>query len=118
MASSLEERVRELEVALEGAVAYLKRLPLVPTTAEEARRAEAVLRNVAPAMALRGERYYPSGVMFVRAELVGDVLTLTSGDVDNQPLEVAEKYKLSFYELCKKGYQINLAPVVEPKSFF
>lgn len=118
MATSLEERVRELEFALESAVAYLKRLPLVPTTAEEVRRADAVLRNVAPSTVLRGERYYPSGVMFVRAELVGDVLTLSSGDVDNLPVEVAEKYKLSFYELCKKGYQINLAPVVESKVFF
>ncbi|MBY0240029.1 MAG: hypothetical protein K2X55_12010 [Burkholderiaceae bacterium] len=112
---ALERRVRELEAALEGAVAYMKRLPLVPTTLDEVRRAEKVLLQVAPPAVLRGERHYSSGVMVVRAELIGDVLTLTSGDVDNLPPEMAEKYKLSFYEKCKNGYQVKLAPVVGPK---
>jgi len=115
VSENLNLRVVELEKALQQAVDYLKRMPVVPTTMSEIRSAEAVLKRATPTLVLRGERMMPSGDLALRAELVGDVLSLTTGDVDYLgPDHVLAKSKW-LYEALQATYQIKIAPI-DPRN--
>lgn len=69
-------RIRALEDALRQCVGYMKRLPLVPATAEQVRAAEGVLGAVAPPLRLVGETYSPAGFMVAGVTVEGDKATI------------------------------------------
>lgn len=70
-----QHHIETLKEAIQGAIDYMRRLPVVPTTHEQIRKLEQVLDAV-PVGTLGGECYDPVGRLLIDAQLRGHVLSL------------------------------------------
>lgn len=67
--------IETLKEAIQGAIDYMRRLPVVPATHEQIRKLEKVLDAV-PSGTLGGQCYDPVGRVLIDVQLRGQVLSL------------------------------------------
>lgn len=70
------DRIRALEASLVDCIAYLRRMPLVPTTYDLIKEAQAVLDDRLPARSIVGELYTPVGIMVIGVRIEGAQATV------------------------------------------
>ena len=105
-----QQRIAELEDALQSVISYLGLLPINPETHHQMRTADLVLkRKDAPEMIEQfGGKFHPAGVLLIGARLVNERINVITADVDALPAKLAEKYKYYLYSSLKKGVEIHL----------
>ena len=103
------ERINELEQALAGAIDYLRRLPVVPTTAALTEQLQRVLDNRVPEAvrpaprAMVSEHITPAGIPMMRAELFGEQLVLST--------ETPRLTEAKLIGMLRAGYVMTLRPL-------
>lgn len=102
---SKEARIAALETALADSIAYLKRLPAVPSTRELIASLEECLAQPQPAKArLQGARHSAAGVVIVAVEVRETTAMVRTGS----PAEKAER----LWEVLASGIAVPLAPAI------
>ncbi|GAB2881141.1 hypothetical protein GCM10027277_57810 [Pseudoduganella ginsengisoli] len=97
-----QQRINELEIALQGCVDYLKRLPAVPETLLQVRKFEEVLSkdSATSIPKLSGGSYTDAGAPVVRVNIVGDKATVSTGMPAN--------LEHSLWEILTSGVEVEL----------
>lgn len=75
MGSPHHIHIETLKEAIQGAIDYMRRLPVVPATHEQIRKLQLVLEAV-PVGQLGGQCYDPVGRVLIDAQLRGQVLSV------------------------------------------
>lgn len=105
-----EQRIAELENALEKAVSYLRSLPLSPANHHAAAAADQVLRQpTLPVRMLSGTAMASAGVPLLRATLQGNQLAVQTAVPGTVPAAFREQHAAQLRAALIRGITIDLS---------